>query len=68
MQADSIYYAEQSALVISKQPSCDLDCVRPDGASVQEGGCKATWKRYFKLPWREAGPPDHHVDKVNVDQ
>ena len=26
------------------------------------------WKREFKLPWREAGPPDHHNDKVDSDQ
>ena len=25
--------------------------------------CKATWKKEFKLPWREAGPPNHD-DKV----
>ena len=31
-------------------------------------GCKATWKREFKLPWREAGPPNHHDDKVDSDQ
>jgi len=24
------------------------------------GRCKATWKSESKLPWREAGPPDHH--------
>jgi len=35
---------------------------------VQEGRCKATWKREFKLPWREAGPPNHHNDKVDSDQ
>jgi len=29
---------------------------------------KATWKREFKLPWREAGPPSHHEDKVDSDQ
>jgi len=23
----------------------------------------STWKREFKLPWREAGPPNHHVIK-----
>ena len=22
----------------------------------------------FKLPWREAGPPNHHDDKVDSDQ
>jgi len=32
---------------------------------AQEGRCKATWKREFKLPWREAGPPNHHDDKVD---
>ena len=33
-----------------------------------EGRCKATWKREFKLPWREAGPPNHHDDQVDSDQ
>ena len=28
----------------------------------------ATWKRESKLPWREAGPPNHHDDKVDSDQ
>ena len=28
----------------------------------------STWKMEFKLPWREAGPPDHHDDKVDSDQ
>jgi len=28
--------------------------------------CKT--KREFKLPWREAGPPIHHDDKVEPDQ
>jgi len=30
-----------------------------------EGRCKATWKREFIL---EAGPPNHHDDKVDSDQ
>ena len=30
--------------------------------------CKATWKREFKLPWRKAGPPNHHDDKGGSDQ
>ena len=25
-------------------------------------------EREFKLPWREAGPPNHHDDKVDSDQ
>ena len=29
---------------------------------------KATCKRKFKLPWREAGPPSHHDDKEDSDQ
>ena len=24
------------------------------------GRCKATGKRAFKVPWREAGPPNYH--------
>ena len=35
---------------------------------LQEGRCKATWKREFNFPWREAGPPNHHDDKVDSDQ
>ena len=26
------------------------------------------WKREFKLPWREAGPLNHHDDIVDSDQ
>ena len=26
------------------------------------------WKGEFKLPWREAGPPNHLDDKVDPDQ
>jgi len=33
-----------------------------------EGRSKATWQREFKLPLREAGPPNHHDDKVDSDQ
>ena len=33
----------------------------------QEGRCQATWKGEFKLPWREAGPPDHLDDEVDSD-
>jgi hypothetical protein len=33
----------------------------------QEGRCKATWKRKFKL-WREAGSLNHHDDIVDSDQ
>ena len=33
-----------------------------------KGLCKATWKKELKLPWREAGPPDHLNDEVDSDQ
>ena len=36
--------------------------------AAQEGRCKATWKKEFKLPWREAGPLNHHDDLVDSDQ
>jgi len=32
-----------------------------------EGKCEATWKREFKLPWREGGPPNRCDDKVDSD-
>ena len=35
---------------------------------VLEGRCKATWKRQFKHPWREAGPPNDLGGKVDSDQ
>jgi len=34
----------------------------------QEGRYEATWKRGFRLPWREAGPSDHVDDQVDSDQ
>ena len=39
-----------------------------DPFNDSEGRCKATWKREFNVPWREAGPPDHHGMKVDSDQ
>ena len=38
------------------------------GFGEQEGRCKATWKREFKLPWREAGSHNHLDDIVDSDQ
>ena len=29
---------------------------------------KATWKREFKLPWSEAGPPNHLDDEADSEQ
>ena len=39
-----------------------------DENSLQEGICKATWKREFELLWREAGSPYYHDDIVDSDQ
>ena len=47
------------AKVMSLMISCTCE---PRPPHFQEGRCKATWKREFKLPWREAGPPNHHDD------
>ena len=38
------------------------------GRTGQEGRWEPTWERGFKLPWREAGPPNYHDDEVNSDQ
>ena len=45
----------------------DTSVSAPPNQMLQEGKCKAAWKREFKLPWREAGPPNHHDDKVDSD-
>jgi hypothetical protein len=34
----------------------------------QEGRCKATWKREFKLSWREARSFNHHEDVMGLEQ
>ena len=33
-----------------------------------EGRYKTSGKREFKIPWREAGPPNHLDDKLDSDQ
>ena len=35
---------------------------------MDEYGADSTWKREFKYPWREAGPPDHLDDTEDSDQ
>ena len=37
-------------------------------ACSSEGRCKATLKREYTVPWREAGSPNYHGDKVDSDQ
>ena len=36
-------------------------------ALKHHNGCKATWKREFQISRREAGPPNHHDDQVDLD-
>ena len=57
---------QKVALTISYVPNSLL--VLTIFYAPEEGRCKATWKREFKLPWREAGPPHHLNDKVDSDQ
>jgi len=38
------------------------------GTSANSARVFAAWKREFKLPWREAGLPNHHDDEVDSDQ
>ena len=45
-----------------RNDTCGIDL------GFEKGRYKATWKREFKLPWREAGPPNHLDEKVDVDQ
>ena len=40
----------------------------PSSAVGVYGHYIQTWKKEFKLPWREAGPPNHYDDKVDSDQ
>ena len=43
----------------------------PLGNAIEKSSsdrCKATWKTEFKLPWREAGPCNHHDGDVDSDQ
>jgi len=52
--------------------SCDngvfLFSPRAPGMWRESCRCKATWKGEFKVPWREAGPPNHHDFEVDSDQ
>ena len=38
------------------------------GGGDYAGRYQATWKREFKRPWREAGPPNHLDHTVDSDQ
>ena len=39
----------------------------PHHVPAQEGRCKATWKREFKLPWREAGSPNYESLRLGAE-
>ena len=43
-----------------------LHSVRDAGVGLTDS--VATWKRELKLPWREAGPPNHLDEGVDSDQ
>ena len=67
---------ERGTPVLVKEPPFEIGCLSilecKDKSTCrygphEEGRCKATCKRGFKLPWREAGPPNHHDDKVDAD-
>ena len=36
--------------------------------STRKVDIRLSGKRKFKLPWRKAGPPNHHDDNVDLDQ
>ena len=58
-----------AGLVSSSAEASAVSAVLSLGKNLHtDGRCKATWKREFKLPWREAGPPNHHDDIVDSDQ
>ena len=45
------------------RPSQGKDTISLRGTPFcYEGGCEATWTREFELPWRKAGPLNHHND------
>ena len=60
------YLAHKKVPPLQFSPTHTLDCMGK--TTLSEGRCKATWKREFKLPRREAGPPNPHDDKVDWDQ
>jgi hypothetical protein len=43
-------------------------CGGAEAAGAEADRHEATWKWKFKLPWREAGPPSHLGDNVDLDQ
>ena len=42
--------------------------VEEEEEEEEEEGEEEDAPQVFKLPWREAGPPNHHDDKVDSDQ
>ena len=46
----------------------NYEIVRLQAGRCKEGRWEATWNREFKLPWREAGPPNHLDDTADSDQ
>ena len=73
-----LYHSTLGSRVVKKQKKvkhCEMHITRSVSGEkvgseegVLQGRCKATWKRTFRLSWREAGPPNHLNDKVDSDQ
>jgi len=63
---DFVYHSTLGLRVIKKKKKS----VPPDRvfAMRSNAGRKLLGERQFKLPWREAGPPNHRDDKVDSDQ
>jgi len=62
---DFVYHSTLGLRVIKREKDRQLRSARQGMLSRSLPG---SWKREFKLPWREAGPPHHHDDEVDSDQ
>ena len=56
------------SIILSDLDMADECTMSASFATYQEGRCKATWKRQFKLLRRKAGPPNYLDDKVVLDR
>ena len=71
---------EQQLVLATEGPSWEYLCsvglkrhmvssrIARDVHTAEEGRYKATWRREFKFPWREASPQHHLDDEVDSDQ
>jgi len=60
---------EGGAIIISLHGLCiAYNFIISEGLQGPGGGWTRNWKKEFKLPWCEAGPPNHLDDTVESDQ